>query len=323
MANIAKAAQWYARYGWYVVPLHAPLFDKAGNLTGCTCEAWRRRKERDYVCKTPGKHPILSGWEDNASKDAAVIAEWWQRWPWANVGIAAGKSGILAFDVDSYKDTYEGDQLLTDADEQTVTSLSGGGGAHLIYKLDEDDYYTNAKGTLPAGIDIRCHGGQFVAPPSIHPSGNRYQWEGGFGPHEIAPLPLPDSVRGILDAYKVIQQAVTVNFVQDVAPPDFENLRLKAEIVQSINTAPERGKRSETDQMVITALVAVGATDDEIKAVFTHYPIGKQGKFAEKGQNAMQYLAHSISHARAWINQKREERAEENTQRFFVAMAVR
>ena len=323
MANIAKAALWYARRGWYVVPLHAPLFDKDGTLTGCTCEAWRRRNTPDYTCETPGKHPILSGWEDNASTDPSVIAEWWKRWPWANVGIAAGRSGLLMFDVDSYKDSYQGHKTITSADEQTITAISGGGGAHLVYKLTEGDYYTNAKGKLPAGIDIRCYGGQFVAAPSIHPSGNRYQWEAGFGPHEIEPLPLPDSIRDILDAHKVTQQAVTVAFVEDVPPPDFENLRLKAEIVQSINTAPEKGKRSETDQTVITALVAVGATDDEIKAVFTHYPIGKQGKFAEKGQNAMQYLAHSISHARAWISQKREERAEENTQRFFAVMAVR
>lgn len=323
MANIAKAALWYARYGWYVVPLHAPLFAKDGTLTGCTCEAWRRRNTPDYVCETPGKHPILAGWEDNASTDLDVIAEWWRRWPWANVGIAAGRSGLLMFDVDSYKDSYRGHKTITSADEQTITAISGGGGAHLVYRLNEGDYYTNAKGKLPAGIDIRCYGGQFVAAPSIHPSGSRYQWEAGFGPHEINPLPLPDSIRDILDAHKVTQQAVAVTFVEDVPPPDFENLRLKAEIVQSINTTPEKGKRSETDQSVITALVAVGATDDEIKAVFTHYPIGKQGKFAEKGQNAMQYLAHSIAHARAWISQKREERAEENTQRFFAVMAVK
>lgn len=324
MANIAKAALWYAlKRQWYVVPLHAPLFDKAGNLTGCTCEAWRRRNTPGYICETPGKHPIVSGWEDNASIDPDTIADWWRRWPWANVGIAAGKSGILAFDIDSYKDTYKGTSVLTDADEQTITNLSGGGGAHLIYKLAEDDYYTNAKAKLPSGIDIRCHGGQFVAPPSIHPSGNRYQWEAGYGPHEIESLSLPESIRTILDAYKVTQQATAVTFMEDVPPPDFENLRLKADIVQFINATPERGKRSEIDQSVITALVAAGATDDEIKAIFTHYPIGKQGKFAEKGQNAMRYLAHSIAHARAWITQKREERVEENTQRFFAVMAVK
>lgn len=322
MSNIAKAALWYARRGWYVVPLHAPLFDKDGALTGCTCEAWKRRDRPGYECATPGKHPILSAWEDNASIDSSVIATWWQRWPWANVGIAAGRSGILDLDLDTYKDDYAGDSLLTQADEQTVTNLSGGGGAHLIYRLQEDDYYTNARGTLPKGIDIRCNGGQFVAPPSLHPSGLRYQWEIGYGPHEIELLPLPDAIRTVLDAYKRTQTA-KVAFVQDVPPPPMEHLRLRKEIAELINLPPARGGRSEADQSVITALVAVGATDDEIRAIFTHYPIGKQGKFAEKGANALRYLTHSIGHARTWIDQKRDERADENTSRFFAAMAVK
>lgn len=322
MANIARSALWYARHSWYVIPLHAPLFDDNGNLTGCTCEAWRRRNQADYVCPTPGKHPILLGWEDNASTDLDIITGWWQRWPWANVGIAAGKSGILAFDIDSYKDSYEGDKLITAADEDTITSLSGGGGAHLIYRLSEGDYYTNAKGALPAGIDIRCYGGQFVAPPSMHPSGNRYQWEAGYGPHEVPPLPLPPAIRTILDMHNS-QRKAQVNFVEDVPPPPMEHLRLRREIAELINNPPERGGRSEADQSVITSLVAIGATDDEIKAIFTHYPIGKRGKFAEKGANALNYLTHSISHARSWVEQKREEKAEENTQKFFVTMTAR
>jgi len=321
MASIAKASIWYARHGWYVVPLHAPLFDHDGNLTGCTCEAWRRRKQEGYTCPTPGKHPILSGWEDNASVDTNTIIDWWQRWPWANVGIAAGKSGILAFDIDSYKDTYDGVKVLSTSDENTITNLSGGGGAHLIYQLDEDDYYTNAKGTLPPGIDIRCYGGQFVAPPSIHPSGNRYQWEAGYGPHEIHPLPLPDAIRAILNKQLSMRKAQVV-FTQDVPAPDMEHLRLRSEIIEMINNPPERGGRSEADQSVITALVAIGATDDEIKAIFTHYPIGKHGKFAEKGANALTYLTHSIAHARTWIDVKREEKADERTQQFFTVMAL-
>src|SRR5690242_6776574 len=34
----------YAGTGIAVVPLHEPLFDAAGHLTGCTCEAWKRSK---------------------------------------------------------------------------------------------------------------------------------------------------------------------------------------------------------------------------------------------------------------------------------------
>lgn len=318
--NIHKAALWYARHGWYVVPLHTPLFDGDGNCTGCTCEAWRRRKNKEFICETPGKHPILTGWEDKASQDAAILNDWWQRFPWANVGIAAGKSGILAFDIDSYKDSYEGDKVLTRADEQTVTNLSGGGGSHLLYHINPDDMYGNAKGTLPKGIDIRCNGGQFVAPPSIHPTGNRYQWETGYGPHEIEPLQLPESIREILEAQKAVI-AAGVTFADDVPPPNVNHLRIRAEIAKLIHEPPEKGGRSEADQSVITALIAAGATNEEIKAIFVHYPIGKEGKFAEKGNYAMQYLTKSIAHARGWLDARREEAVEQNTATFFIAMA--
>lgn len=318
--NIHKAALWYARHGWYVVPLHAPLFDDDGNCTGCTCESWRRRKNKAFVCETPGKHPILTSWEDNASRDVAIINDWWHRFPWANVGIAAGKSGMIAFDVDSYKDTYAGDKVLTGADEQTVTNLSGGGGSHLLYRINPDDDYGNAKGTLPQGIDIRGHGGQFVAPPSIHPTGNRYQWESGYGPHEIDLLPLPDSIRSILDAQKALVVG-RVSFADDIPAPDVDHLRIKPEIAKLIQEPPEKGGRSEADQSVITALVFAGATNEEIKAIFEYYPIGKQGKFAEKGSYAMQYLTKSIAHARGWVQARREENAEQKTVNFFAVMA--
>lgn len=321
MTNIHKAALWYAKQkNWFVVVLHAPIFSNDGKLTGCTCEAWRQRKHPSFKCETPGKHPILTGWELEATNNSETINEWWRRFPWANVGIAAGKSGLLTFDNDSYKDNYEGEKILTKEDEETVTSLSGGGGSHLIYGINDDDYYGNAKGTLPQGIDIRCHGGQFVAPPSIHPSGRRYQWESGYGPHEISPLPLPVTIRSILDTQR-LQQSQSVTFTEDVPPPNVDHLRIKAEIAKLIHEPPVRGGRSEADQSVITALVWAGATNEEIKAIFQFYPIGKQGKFAEKGNNAMNYLTRSIAHARTWVSNRQEEVAEQNTGKFLVALA--
>ncbi|HSG61648.1 MAG TPA: bifunctional DNA primase/polymerase [Pseudomonadales bacterium] len=319
MSKTHKAAIWYARHGWYVVPLHAPMFDN-GNLSGCTCELWRRRAVKGYNCTTPGKHPILSEWETKASTDLDIIADWWRRFPWANVGIATGKSGILAFDIDSYKDTYNSDNMLTNDDEQTVTNLSGSGGSHLLYKINTDDDYGNAKGTLPDGIDIRCKGGQIVVPPSIHSTGKRYQWEVGYGPHEINAIPLPRAIRDILDAQKnhIIQQ---VTFGDDVTPPNVDHLHIRSDIVKLIHEPPERGGRSEADQSVITALVFAGATNEEIKAIFEYYPIGRQGKFAEKGTHALRYLLASIAHARSWVQLRREETADKNTANFFVAMA--
>lgn len=313
--SLALSAEWYARHGWYVVPLHNPLFDQDGNLTGCSCEAWRRRQTPDYTCRTPGKHPRISDWEVHATRELGIIRAWWQRWPNANVGIAAGKSGLLTLDADKYKDDYEGDALLRD-DEETVTNLTGSGGTHLVYRMPEGALYTNARGTLPKGIDIRGWGGQFVVPPSLHPSGRLYQWEEGYGPHEMAVRPLPEALCNILDDAQQAPQ--NVSFDVELPKPDLDRWLLAIKTIELIQTAPEVGNRSENDQSVITSLVRAGATDDEIRAVFTHYPIGAQGKFADKGRHGLHYLAHSIGHARGWLFEQNKERASA-----FVSLAVK
>ncbi len=90
-----------------------------------------------------------------------------------------------------------------------------------------------------------------------------------------------------------------------------------------IHNPPVKGGRSEADQAVITALVRAGASDDEIKAIFVNYPIGRDGKMADKGAHALQYLATSIGHARSWWQTKREEYIEQNTTKFFQAVVAR
>lgn len=321
MSNRARAAIWYTKVkGWYVVPLHLPLFDEGGNCVGCTCEEWKRRKYPDFICLTPGKHPRLTDWEAKAANDPREVEYWWRRFPNANVGIAAGRSGLLTFDIDLYKDAYQGNALLSREDEQTVTNLTGSGGQHLIYAMPSGATFGNSKGTLPPGIDIRGFGGQFVAPPSIHPSGDIYRWEIGYGPHEIDVLPLPQAVATILEEHQNQLQEIEVHFGElPEEQPDLEQWSLTERIVRLINDPPEAGQRSEADQSVITALVAAGATDDEIHAVFGSYPIGLHGKFREKGGHALHYLGHSIARARAYVEHKHKEEIEQRTDAFLTA----
>ena len=129
--RLKDSALWYAeKLGWYVIPLHLPIFDDSGACVGCTCEEWRRRKQPDYKCGAPGKHPRLSDWEAKATTDPATIEDWWRRWPGANVGIAAGKSGLVVVDADTYHELAEDDRLALN-EKTTVTSLTGGGGEQL------------------------------------------------------------------------------------------------------------------------------------------------------------------------------------------------
>src|SRR3990167_5821338 len=183
--SLLRSALYYAeKLGWYVLPLHTP--DENG---ACSC-----REGAD--CRNPGKHPR---WAEgtmehgvlDATTDLAIIRGWWKRWPGANVGIAAGKSGLIVIDQD-------GAPLdLPASDRETVTNLTALG-SHLIYAKPSDWAIGNQVGGLPGDIDVRGDGGLFVAPPSRHASGKMYQWEDGYGPHQMKPIPLPQFLLDLL-----------------------------------------------------------------------------------------------------------------------------
>lgn len=169
MTNLSLHGRWAMRYaevfGWHIFPLRP------------------RTKE-----------PFARLGVYNATNDIDQIAHWWRNWPQANIGWHPGADGSLVLDADSYKNSYRGSDLLTAADQETITSLTGSGGTHLAWTLPAGVRLGNATGTLPAGIDIRSWGGYIVLPPSIHPNGRRYHWESGYGPHEIPIRPLPEVV---------------------------------------------------------------------------------------------------------------------------------
>ena len=242
--------------------------------------------------------------EGRSTSDPDQIRKWWGR-PWRdghvpNIGIDAGKSGLLVLDADTYKDHYAGDDLALD--EETVTTLTGGGGTHLWYRQPEDGpAYGNRTGDLPDGIDIRGEGGYIVAPPSIHKSGRRYQFELDYGPHEILIAPIPDGLRTILETARKTAPAGPVAFTQTTTErPNLDAWRLSRDVLAKIHEPADKGFRSEADMSVVTALVFEGATDDDILAVFDHYPIGTAGKYAERG---LDYLARTIGNARAFATE--------------------
>lgn len=170
MSNLSKSATWYARHGWAVFPLRPGTKEPFGGL---------------------GVY--------SATTALGQVAAWWRRWPDANIGLHCGGSGLLAIDHDAYKEVYAGQSLLDPADQETVTSLTGSGGTHLLYRVDDGQRYSNRATGMPAGVDIRGWGGYIVLPPSVHPNGTPYRWELGYGPHEIALLQLPLAMQTLLE----------------------------------------------------------------------------------------------------------------------------
>ncbi len=311
--DMGRAALWYARQGLAVFPVHEPLFDHPLGYT-CTCEEWRhgdwakkntphRYLEPGQHCDGPGKCP-RGKWKDESTTDQDTIRGWWKRWPTANIGIDCGKSGLLVLDADTYKESFEGEKLLSPSDEETVTTLTGGGGVHLWYKRTADKDWGNAKKGLPDGIDIRGAGGYIVAPPSLHKTGKRYAFEGGYGLTEIDLLPVPGWLATILDRAALSSPSragISVRFTEPTTDwPDLAAWNLSPNTLQTINNPPSVGKRSEADYSVCLALCYAGATDQDILAVFQHYPVGVAGKFAERGPD---YLERTVTSARAYVAQ--------------------
>ncbi len=176
---LLEAALEYAERGWRVFPLHSPIAD------GCSCGS--------QDCKSIGKHPRTAKGSRSASTDAVIIRRWWGQWPEANIAIATGPgSGIVALDVDGER----GQASLKALGElprtlRVLTGRTGPGaeraGFHLYFACPTGVTLSNKPGLLGNGLDIRAAGAYVVAPPSLHASGLRYEWEAEL--HAMEPLP--------------------------------------------------------------------------------------------------------------------------------------
>lgn len=178
-AHHAAALQYAAR-GWHVLPLH--------NISRghCTCPA-------KADCTSPAKHPRTKHGLHDATTDPGQIGFWWIKWPNANVGIRTGAiSGLVVLDIDP---EHDGEQSVVTLEQThgplppTLTSLTGGDGMHHLYTHPgpDIDIANRAGSKLGPGIDVRGDGGYIVAPPSLHLSGQRYEWLDLDVP--LAPLP--------------------------------------------------------------------------------------------------------------------------------------
>lgn len=172
--NLKEAALWYAKRGIRVHPLH-----DAGS---------KRAKE-----------PRLNGWQEQASSDPLLVAQWWNQWPNANIGIATGDVvDVLDLDGD------EAMQLFADCPETPYVRTSKG--VHVYFASGGLRNGVNVH-PLVKGVDLRGERGYVVAPPSVHPSGSVYGW--AVSPADKAFATLPMWVK-MLNAKK--QEPVKIQF---------------------------------------------------------------------------------------------------------------
>jgi hypothetical protein len=180
-----KQAIQYARRGWLVVPMHTIKNGK------CSCP-------KGNACERAGKHPMTQHGVNDATTNRSRIRNWWVESPDANIGIAAGsESGIIVLDIDPRNGGYKSLKRLKEELgplPNTVTSRTGGGGRHHVFKYPSFAVRKDTSGKkFGKGVDILSDGCIMVAPPSRHVTGKRYRWKEGKSYRDLEPATLPKS----------------------------------------------------------------------------------------------------------------------------------
>ncbi len=181
-ASFAGAADYAAMYrelGLQVVPAKTPKEDTA----------WKR--------------PALPEWRELENELVPELT--FQRWygPTGmhanrdNMGIITGKcSNIVVVDLDVQKNPEAHlwwlmmrEKQQTAGEITTVCQKTGGGGFQHLFKVPDGWVAPTRKTSI--GVDIRGQGGFIMCPPSLHESGDRYEWLPDQEPwsHEIAMMP--------------------------------------------------------------------------------------------------------------------------------------
>ncbi len=130
------------------------------------------------------KKPLIN-WKEFQTRVATKeeITQWFHDFPNAGIGIVTGKiSNLLVFDIDP---RHGGTETQFES-YNTVVVKTGGGGKHFYFKLLDNIQNTT---NLIQGVDVRAEGGYVISPPTLHNSGNKYEWL--KHPAEVELLELP------------------------------------------------------------------------------------------------------------------------------------
>lgn len=161
-----------------------------------------------FPCQSGGekaKSPMpFIRWRDASTTDEQQILAWWQKWPGAAIGLDLAKSGLIVIDADRHGEddgvAAMGDLMAAHGYEPDGVPLAAtpNEGTHFFYRQPEGKQLGNGRGALPAGVDVRGHGGYVIAPGTVMQDGRLYEV---FGDVAEAPV-LPDWLIAIIETRK-------------------------------------------------------------------------------------------------------------------------
>jgi len=224
LSELGQAAVWYCEHGFGIIPLKART-------------------------KQPATVHGLNDWFDNPDSAREV----WTKFPDFNIGIVCGapSHGLLVLDFDIDKEREKDGYATLSAWEraqgdlpETSVAITGSGGMHYLYRTDRSNIRPSANAEL--GVDVRCDGSYIVAPPSIHPNGNRYEWQDH--PEDV---PIATANGAVYDFLDHVQR----NGGKDETLKDNGKFKLPEKI---------DSKRNVTLHKYASHLRAIGRSDEEI-----------------------------------------------------------
>lgn len=153
--------------------------------------------------KVKSKAPLTEHGIRDSVNTTRAIWDFWQRYPDANIAIDLQRSKLLGIGPDSpeWLDRFREWGL-----PETMMALSGGGEGHLHYYYQRPEDCPIYRLNRPGEYDIQTDG-YFVAPPSLHPSGNLYTWLTPLQYASDLPAPPPWAMKMIKD--RVAEKAAT------------------------------------------------------------------------------------------------------------------
>lgn len=176
------------------LPQKTPLFDVDGLIAaGLQLIPLHKWNAVDQRGRPRGKTPRDGAWQAKDYDSAAVLAE--AQRTGRNIGVRLPAS-VVVLDVDP-RNFPEGHDCLAEIVEALNLDLSlashvitGSGGHHYYFQKPADVAVVDSLEQYP-GLEFKSLGRQVVAPGSVHPCGNRYEWD------DFAPVPsdmahLPD-----------------------------------------------------------------------------------------------------------------------------------
>ena len=156
-----------------------PIIDAALAYAARGWKVLQVRPDEKRAFRAKNGHVPPDGSSFINTTDPSTILNWWREQPTMDVGIETGKvSGFWVLDVDGHEGVADLDAIIAEHGPlpHTVKAQSGSGkGCHYLFRWPGRKVKTKAK-WHDKHLDTRGDGGIFVAAPSSHKSGGRYQW---------------------------------------------------------------------------------------------------------------------------------------------------